>query len=69
MLYYMRRIKTEGLLPEYPGFEVYIDSPLAVEAQIFSIRVWKSALMRKQDAGTVGHQPDPVSGTESGSFQ
>ena len=32
MLYYMRRIKTEGLLPEYPGFEVYIDSPLAVEA-------------------------------------
>ena len=32
MLYYMRRIKTEGLLPEHPGFEVYIDSPLAVEA-------------------------------------
>ena len=32
MLYYMRRNKTEGLLPEYPGFEVYIDSPLAVEA-------------------------------------
>ena len=32
MLYYMRRIKTERLLPEYPGFEVYIDSPLAVEA-------------------------------------
>lgn len=28
----MRRIKTENLLPEYPGFEVYIDSPLAVEA-------------------------------------
>ena len=32
MLFYMRRIKTENLLPEYPGFEVYIDSPLAVEA-------------------------------------
>ena len=32
MLYYMRRIKTEGLLPEYPNFEVYIDSPLSVEA-------------------------------------
>ena len=32
MLYFMRRIKTEGLLPEYPNFEVYIDSPLAVEA-------------------------------------
>lgn len=32
MLYFMRRIKTEDLLPEFPGFEVYIDSPLAVEA-------------------------------------
>lgn len=32
MLYYMRKIKTEGLLPRYPDFEVYIDSPLAVEA-------------------------------------
>lgn len=30
--YYMRRIKTENLLPEYQNFEVYIDSPLAVEA-------------------------------------
>ena len=30
MLYYMRRIKTENLLPEYQNFEVYIDSPLAV---------------------------------------
>ena len=28
----MRRIKTENLLPEFPDFEVYIDSPLAVEA-------------------------------------
>ena len=32
MLYFMRRIKTEDLLPEYRNFEVYIDSPLAVEA-------------------------------------
>lgn len=32
MLYFIRRIKTENLLPEYPDFEVYIDSPLAVEA-------------------------------------
>ena len=32
MLYFMRRIKTEELLPEYPNFEVYVDSPLAVEA-------------------------------------
>lgn len=32
MLYYLRRIKSEHLLPEFEDFEVYIDSPLAVEA-------------------------------------
>lgn len=32
MLYFMRRIKMEHLLPEFENFEVYIDSPLAVEA-------------------------------------
>lgn len=32
MLYFLRRIKTEGMLTEFQNFEVYIDSPLAVEA-------------------------------------
>lgn len=32
MLYFLRKIKTENLLPEFQDFEVYIDSPLAVEA-------------------------------------
>ena len=32
MLYFIRRIKMENLLPEFPNFEVYVDSPLAVEA-------------------------------------
>ena len=32
MLYFIRRIKTEKLLPEFQNFEVYVDSPLAVEA-------------------------------------
>ena len=32
MLYFIRRIKTENLLPEFQNFEVYVDSPLAVEA-------------------------------------
>lgn len=32
LLYFLRRAKTENLVPEYPDFEVYIDSPLAVEA-------------------------------------
>ncbi|MCR4956378.1 MAG: MBL fold metallo-hydrolase [Lachnospiraceae bacterium] len=32
LLYFMRRIKTENLLPEFANFEVYIDSPMAIEA-------------------------------------
>ena len=32
ILYFIREIKEKNLLPEYPGFEVYVDSPLAIEA-------------------------------------
>ncbi len=32
LLYFIRKIKYDNLLPEYNGFEVYVDSPLAVEA-------------------------------------
>ena len=32
MLYFIREIKEKGLLSEYPDFEVYLDSPLAIEA-------------------------------------
>ena len=32
MLYFFRKIKEDNLLPEYAGFEVYVDSPLAVQA-------------------------------------
>lgn len=32
LLYFIREIKTKQLLPEYPDFEVYVDSPLAIEA-------------------------------------
>ncbi len=32
MLYYIREIKARNLLPEFPEFPVYVDSPLAVEA-------------------------------------
>ena len=32
MLYFIRRIKMENLLPDFQNFEVYVDSPLAVEA-------------------------------------
>ena len=32
LLYFIRAIKHDKLIPEYPDFEVYIDSPLAIEA-------------------------------------
>ena len=32
MLYFIRQIKQEHLIPEHEGFEVYVDSPLANEA-------------------------------------
>ena len=32
MLYFMRRIKHENLLPEFADFEVYVDSPMSVQA-------------------------------------
>lgn len=32
MLYFIREIKEQGLLPDFPDFKVYMDSPLAVEA-------------------------------------
>lgn len=32
ILYFIREIKEKNLLPEYPHFDVYVDSPLAIEA-------------------------------------
>lgn len=32
MLYFIRKIKEDNLVPAFPKFEVYVDSPLAVEA-------------------------------------
>lgn len=32
LLYFIRKIKEEGRLSRYAGFEVYVDSPLAIEA-------------------------------------
>lgn len=32
ILYFLRKIKADNLIPDFPKFEVYVDSPLAVEA-------------------------------------
>ena len=34
MLYFIRQIKAEGLVKNHDNFEVYVDSPLAVEATL-----------------------------------
>ena len=37
LLYFIREIKEKNMLPEYANFEVYLDSPLAIEAtKVFS---------------------------------
>lgn len=42
MLYFIREIKERNLLPEFPNFEVYVDSPLAIEATKVFIKNEKS---------------------------
>lgn len=32
ILYFLRKIKADNLIPDFPRFDVYVDSPLAVEA-------------------------------------
>ena len=41
MLYFFRQIKEQNLAPHFPDFEVYLDSPLAVEAtHVFRENLW-----------------------------
>ena len=61
MLFFMRKIKTENLLPEFADFEVYIDSPLAVEAtNIFHKNVEECFRDRALDL-ILTEQPDLLS--------
>ena len=40
MLYFIREIKEKHLLPEYEDFDVYLDSPLAIEAtKVFTMNM------------------------------
>ena len=40
MLYFIREIKEKNLLPEYEDFDVYLDSPLAIEAtKVFTMNM------------------------------
>ena len=42
ILYFIREIKEKNLIPEFPGFEVYVDSPLAIEATNVFTKNWRS---------------------------
>lgn len=58
MLFFLRRIKKENLLPEFADFEVYIDSPLAVEAtSIFQRNVHECFNERAQKMLEKGKNP------------
>ncbi len=59
LLYFLRKIKLEHLVKGHDGFEVYVDSPLAVEAT----HVFKQNLLRCYDEETkelVEHGINPI---------
>lgn len=41
LLYFIREIKEKNLIPEFPNFEVYVDSPMAIESTtVFNKNMW-----------------------------
>lgn len=42
MLYFIRKIKEDKLIHGHDNFEVYVDSPLAIEATVFLWSRWKT---------------------------
>ncbi|MBE6009823.1 MAG: MBL fold metallo-hydrolase [Lachnospiraceae bacterium] len=59
MLYYMREIKQRQLLPDFAGFKVYVDSPMAVEAtNIFNRNVLEC--FRQKDVELIRQGVNPI---------
>ncbi|MCC8028924.1 MAG: MBL fold metallo-hydrolase [Lachnospiraceae bacterium] len=59
MLYYLRRIKQEKMLPTFQDFEVYVDSPLSVEATgIFNENVGEC--FREEDLAMIRAGINPI---------
>ena len=48
MLYFLRKIKEDNMLPEFAGFEVYVDSPLAVQATSILKSITVSVMTKRQ---------------------
>ncbi len=60
ILYFLRRIKTEGMLKAYPDFEAYVDSPLSVEAtNVYNESV--AECFRKEDLELIRQGVNPIS--------
>ncbi|MEG2088065.1 MAG: MBL fold metallo-hydrolase [Angelakisella sp.] len=60
LLYFIRKIKEEGLVKHHPEFAVYVDSPLAVEAtQIFKTHV--TACFDEEAMALVNRGVNPLS--------
>lgn len=58
LLYFIRRIKEEGMIPSMNNFEVYIDSPLSVEAtNIFNENVEDCYSEEARELVKKGHNP------------
>lgn len=47
LLYYFRQIKSQHLIHGHDNFEVYVDSPLAVEPHMSLRKIRQNAMMRK----------------------
>ena len=47
MLYFLRRIKEENMLPEYPYFDVYVDSRWLSRPLIFLRSIIRTVTMRR----------------------
>ncbi len=60
ILYFLRRIKSEELLPAFPRFEAYVDSPLSVEAtNIYNESV--AECFREEDLKLIKEGVNPIS--------
>ena len=59
MLYYLRKIKQEEMLPWYRDFEVYVDSPMAIEAtSVFNKNV--KECFREEDLAMIESGINPI---------
>ncbi len=59
MLYYLRRNKTENMVPQFADFDVYVDSPLSVQAtNVFNANVIEC--FREEDVEMIKSGVNPI---------